>query len=88
MNALELIYSKLEAQRETLLRDTQAFRGLWDRDILRDFLESMVFSDDDHVEMTIKGICDIQDLEPLNELRDYQHGTIDLCLEAWDKVQP
>lgn len=55
---------------------------------LQQWLESIVFSEVDILEQAIKGFCDYRYVETdvWNELRDYQHETVQLCLDAFNNT--
>ncbi len=82
MSIEEMIFDRLEAQRIVFLSaiDGGYANKFVNKETCKKYYTTMVFSEDDILEQSIKGFCRLEDVICLNEIRDYQNETIDLCV--------
>lgn len=78
-NIKEIILAKLEEQRHYLL-SINANLLLITKEKLEEYYSSMVFEEDNIVERMIEEFCTIEDIMCINELTDYQHETVEKCI--------
>lgn len=88
MNIIDQIMQDLEEQRDQLIILVTGFKRnhVGTTETIPKWLDSMVFSEEDKLEQAIEGFCNIEDVIPINDIRDFQHDTVYKCIDEWESA--